>query len=116
MCLTTRETKDAIRNPYAFPGGYPKYLILDDGAALCMSCARTEWPQVCDSLRRNVADGWRADAVDINWEDPDMQCAHCSDLIESAYGEPTPATPRCDQCAELMINGVRCHETGCPNS
>ena len=21
----------------------------------------------------------------------------------------------CDQCQELMIQGVRCHETGCPN-
>jgi hypothetical protein len=23
---------------------------------------------------------------------------------------------RCDQCEALMINGVFCHETGCPNS
>lgn len=22
----------------------------------------------------------------------------------------------CDQCEEMMINGVRCHETGCPNA
>jgi hypothetical protein len=22
----------------------------------------------------------------------------------------------CDQCTALMINGVFCHETGCPNS
>jgi len=22
---------------------------------------------------------------------------------------------KCDQCQELMIQGVRCHETGCPN-
>ena len=22
---------------------------------------------------------------------------------------------KCDQCEELMINGVRCHEQGCPN-
>jgi hypothetical protein len=22
---------------------------------------------------------------------------------------------RCDQCEALMINGVFCHETGCPN-
>jgi hypothetical protein len=25
-------------------------------------------------------------------------------------------TKRCDQCEALMINGVFCHETGCPNS
>ena len=23
---------------------------------------------------------------------------------------------RCNQCEEVMINGVRCHETGCPNA
>jgi hypothetical protein len=23
---------------------------------------------------------------------------------------------RCDQCQMLSINGVACHETGCPNS
>ena len=23
---------------------------------------------------------------------------------------------RCDQCEACMINGVFCHETGCPNS
>ena len=23
---------------------------------------------------------------------------------------------RCDQCEALIINGVFCHETGCPNS
>lgn len=23
---------------------------------------------------------------------------------------------RCDQCEMLLVNGVPCHETGCPNS
>ena len=23
---------------------------------------------------------------------------------------------RCDQCVALMINGVYCHEIGCPNA
>ena len=23
---------------------------------------------------------------------------------------------RCDQCEALMINGIFCHETGCPNT
>lgn len=23
--------------------------------------------------------------------------------------------PRCSQCEVLVINGVACHETGCPN-
>ncbi len=24
--------------------------------------------------------------------------------------------PRCSQCDTLVINGVACHETGCPNA
>lgn len=24
--------------------------------------------------------------------------------------------PRCSQCAVLVINGLACHETGCPNN
>lgn len=28
----------------------------------------------------------------------------------------TSTRVRCDQCEAAMINGVFCHETGCPNS
>lgn len=27
----------------------------------------------------------------------------------------TTSTERCTSCQELTINGVRCHETGCPD-
>ena len=27
-----------------------------------------------------------------------------------------PETNQCDQCEALMINGVYCHETGCPEA
>jgi hypothetical protein len=30
--------------------------------------------------------------------------------------EPEPERIRCNQCEALMIQGVFCHETGCPNS
>ena len=26
------------------------------------------------------------------------------------------ASPRCSQCEALVINGVACHEVGCPNA
>jgi hypothetical protein len=28
---------------------------------------------------------------------------------------PNSLAPRCSQCEALVINGVACHETGCPN-
>jgi hypothetical protein len=35
--------------------------------------------------------------------------------IEQAIDD-SPKFNRCDQCEALVINGVYCHETGCPNS
>lgn len=35
--------------------------------------------------------------------------------IEKAI-DASPKHNRCDQCEALVINGVYCHETGCPNS
>jgi hypothetical protein len=32
------------------------------------------------------------------------------------YMEAEPVRITCDQCAFASINGVGCHETGCPNS
>ena len=29
------QVKDAIRNPFAWPGGYPVYTVMSDGALLC---------------------------------------------------------------------------------
>ena len=115
--VTTKHVKAFIRRPYAFPGGYPMYLVMDDGGALCKACARTEWPLICDSIRSNTADGWNVIAIDVNWEDPTLTCDHCSNPIEAAYCDSAPdeVVAKCDQCEELMIQGVRCHELGCPN-
>lgn len=35
---------------------------------------------------------------------------------ENAGDDEGTETDRCDSCAALMINGVYCHETGCPNT
>lgn len=120
--LTTRQVKEFIRRPFTELGGYPLFAIADDGGALCAKCCRAEWHNICDSMRSGTADGWRVDAVTINYES-DIQCEHCHDDIDAAYLDDddrlalrAAETARCDQCAELMINGVRCHETGCPNS
>jgi hypothetical protein len=84
---TTKHIKNFIRRPYAWPGGYPMYLILDDGGALCKKCAKSEWPTICRSIRDNTADGWNPIAIDINWEDATLCCDHCSKPIESAYAD-----------------------------
>lgn len=29
---------------------------------------------------------------------------------------PATPAPKCDQCEQLRINGIVCHEIGCPNA
>lgn len=81
--------KGFIREPFAFPGGYPKVLIMQDGECLCATCAKAEYRQVSDATRHPFTNTqWQAIGVDIHWEGAAIQCANCNADIESAYGEP----------------------------
>ena len=82
------DLKSALRNGrFAWPGGYPLYFITSDGAAISFKTAREEFASVCDSIRRGIDDGWRVIAVEINYEDSALFCAHSDEKIESAYCE-----------------------------
>jgi hypothetical protein len=85
---TTHEIRATLRNgPYAWPGGYPLYLITSDGAALHFDCARANYRSISWSIRNQCRDGWLVEACDINYENPELYCDHCSEPIESAYGD-----------------------------
>lgn len=78
--------------PYAWPGGYPLYFVLSDGEALSFATARAEVRRLLEALRDYASDpressGWRPVAMEINYEDTDLYCAHSGDKIECAYGE-----------------------------
>lgn len=77
----------AIRDKYAWPGGYPLYVVCCDGGALCIKCARENYKQIAYANRNAQRDGWRTEGADINWEDADLHCDHCGGRIESAYAE-----------------------------
>lgn len=84
---TLAAAKDIARAPYAWPGGYPKYLVTADGAALCANCTKSEFAQIArESFDRSNC-GFRAAGSAINWEDSELHCEHCGKPIESAYGE-----------------------------
>ena len=84
---TLASIKRALREVYAWPGGYPLYIIMGDGEALSIEAARSEWRNICRSTLRGDRDGWQAAGVDINWQDTSLYCAHTGGPIESAYGE-----------------------------
>ena len=85
---TAKDLKYALRNgPYAWPGGYPLYFITSDGAALSFKAVRENLRSVLWSIKNGVNDGWKVQAMAINYEDNELYCDHTGEKIESAYGE-----------------------------
>ena len=71
-----------VRSPYAWPGGYPMFAITSDGACLCKKCCSTEREAIGTTTGN---DGWCVIDLDINFEDAELTCAHCGNLVEAAY-------------------------------
>ena len=85
---TLRKVKEAIRNGYAWPGGYPLYIVMADGEALSIAAAKAEFKLVAHAtLFSCFRASWKAAGVEVNWEDTELYCAHTNEKIESAYGE-----------------------------
>jgi len=92
---TISDLRKAFRHgPYAWPGGYPCYFVMADGEPLSFKAAKENRRELLEALA-HTADrhyGWRPIGLEINWEEPDLYCAHSGERIESAYAEPE-ATP-----------------------
>ena len=84
-----------VRTKYAWPGGYPMYMLCADGGCLCYKCAEENAALIIRSTVRRDDRQWMCSSIDINWEDPDknMFCDHCGELIECAY--PSEEEPTC---------------------
>ena len=83
-----RDVKNAARNKYAWPGGYPLLLILSDGETLCVKCAKSEFRAIASATIARRRSDWRCEGVEIHYEGPPAYCAHCNAATESAYGDP----------------------------
>lgn len=77
-----------IREPYAWPGGYPLALLMSDGETLCTKCARSNYLQISNATRHALRGDWQAAGVFVHWEGEPLVCAHCNTETESAYGNP----------------------------
>ena len=85
--MNEQEYLDGRKQPYAWPGGYPMFLVLNDGGCLCMACANSESRQILQDMAWRHDTGWTPAVWAVNWEDQDLYCSHCNARIESAYGE-----------------------------
>lgn len=77
------DIKEALRKPYAWPGGYPKTFVSYDGC-LCAGCVRGNFRAVVNDTKMK-AGPWNL-TVDILWEG-EAFCADCGEEIEPAYGK-----------------------------
>jgi hypothetical protein len=84
----------AMRNgAYAWPGGYPTYFVMGDGEAISFKAAKANVRELLEALKDadvRPNDQWLPVALEINWEDNGLYCAHTNEPIESAYGEDEP--------------------------
>lgn len=87
MSYTIEQFRADLSEPYVWPGGYPRYFITNDGAALCYEAATENQELIEQAINENSRDGWRVVACDVNWENTDLYCDHTGKQIESAYGE-----------------------------
>jgi len=83
---TTHDLRATLRaGRYTSLGGYPLFFYTSDGAALCFACCAKEYRQVSTEIRERSNCGFRVVGAEINYEDKELTCDHCSKAIESAY-------------------------------
>jgi hypothetical protein len=89
MEIRTLEDFDkALANgAYAWPGGYPLYFVMEDGEAMSFDAAKAEAERIREAIAGSWGDGWRAIALEVNWEDAELYCCHSGERIPSAYAE-----------------------------
>lgn len=84
----TRDLAAAFRNgPFSSIGGYPLFFLTSDGEALSHAAVRENYRAIAASTREGMHDGWCVVGHCVNWEDPELYCAHTGERIESAYAE-----------------------------
>ncbi len=74
-------------------------------------------------MKFRTSDGYNLELIDGEWTDGDLSFENkdgvpvddCGEPLEGEIVSEFPKRFRCDQCEASMINGVFCHERGCPN-
>lgn len=85
---TQREQRNMLtsicREPYAWPGGYERLLLLADGALLCAKCVREEGARIMSDIRDGCDTGWlpagtcmEAVSPECTPEGDESECGHC---------------------------------------
>lgn len=83
---TTADLKATLRcGGYAWPGGYPMFLMTQGGDCVSFEGAIENLETELQNIKHGTSDA--ITYCDINWEDDTMYCSVTNERIESAYGE-----------------------------
>lgn len=82
--MKLNEVKEAIRNPFTWPGGYPIYTLMSDGELLCSDCARENYREIVGDTKNDLSGCWAVSGSMILWEGLEY-CSHCYKKLETAY-------------------------------
>lgn len=68
MTYSISDFRRDIRNPYAWPGGYQRYFVVNDGAALSFDSAKANIRNILEAIQYGPNDhsGWCVVACEIN--------------------------------------------------
>jgi hypothetical protein len=77
-----QQVKEAIRNEYAWPGGYPLSIICNDGAAICPNCAKANWHSIAHDTLKGWRTGWDVAGAQILWEGGNC-CEQCNANLDA---------------------------------
>ena len=76
------QVKQALRQPYTWPGGYPIQFVTYDGC-MCHKCVRADFRAVVTDTKMGVG-GWNVTP------EPFFEglffCVECGEQLETAYG------------------------------
>jgi hypothetical protein len=77
--MASRQLRAAVRQAYAWPGGYEIAFVCVDGEYLCRACVLANWRLVSNSVRSQDRSGWRVIGIETadNFENHET-CAHCA--------------------------------------
>ena len=86
---------------YAWPGGYPMFYLDKGNNVLCPECANKN-----DEHNEPLVE------YDVNWEDENLSCDHCSKHIPSAYGDDTDESRRSIESQIDALMEKKAHRNG----
>jgi hypothetical protein len=88
QCHSLSDVKASLRaGPFAWPGGYPLFLVTADSAVLCFDCARKEFRRIVWDWFNNASTGWRVIGCGVNYESNALFCDNCYQNIDPALRE-----------------------------